>query len=118
MGNKEEEESKEGEEKHEIKAEGLGRHKDSLERESMSRLTEERIRESGKAIDSKPGIKGPLNLMTVWVEGAYKVQYQENIGREKPDYKEWMGLRRENLVYFFMNFASQGSENIGWWLQG
>ena len=46
LGNKEEEESKEGEEKHEIKAEGLGRHKDSLERESMSRLTEERIRDS------------------------------------------------------------------------
>lgn len=65
-GTKKKEESKEGEEKHEIKAEGLARHEDSLERDSMSSQTEGRIREGGKARNSKPGKKGLMNLMTGW----------------------------------------------------
>lgn len=46
LGNKEEE-SKEGEEKHEIKAEGHARHEDSLERDSMS---SQHKGESGKVV--------------------------------------------------------------------
>lgn len=55
------------------------------------------------------------------------MQCQEIIGSEKLDYKELMELRRENsmafvdvvlFLLFFTKFGSQGSENIGWWLQG